>query len=349
MTSIINAEIRTRPHANCSMCGAAGKPLHPGIRDHLFGVQGQWNLVRCSNVECGLSWPDPMPIEEDIGKAYQTYYTHASNVAPPNTLIRRLYAKAKTGYLAKKFGYLPHQLSITERLLGAMIRLHPGKCADLDFGAFYLQAHPSARLLEVGCGGGYMLSAMQQLGWQTDGVDFDPVAVQNAKAKGLNVYQGDLVQQQFPASSYDAVVTSHVIEHVYDPLAMLQESYRLLKPGGKLVIVTPNTNSLGHRIYGRDWRGLEPPRHLHLFTSSALRNLCQRAGFEDVIVNTTIRDANGMIVASHYIHHNKPYVMGHPQPLVLHMYGRLMQLFEWGYLKMNREIGEEIALIATKK
>lgn len=57
----------------------------------------------------------------------------------------------------------------------------------------------------------------------------------------------------------------------------------------RFAIAPTYTNSPGHRIYGRDWRGLEPPRHLHLFTSGALRNLCQRAGFDGVIVNTTIR------------------------------------------------------------
>ena len=138
------------------------------------------------------------------------------------------------------------------------------------------------RLLEVGCGGGDSLALLQELGWDAEGVDFDPEAVANARAKGLRVRQGDLAGQGYPSSSFDAVIASHVIEHVPDPEALLVEALRVLRPGGTLVLYTPNAASLGRRHYREDWRGLEPPRHLHVFTPQALSALTRRAGFAEV-------------------------------------------------------------------
>ena len=75
-------------------------------------------------------------------------------------------------------------------------------------------------------------------------MDFDEKSVRNARSKGLNVHYGDLLAQKFESGIFDAVVMSHLIEHVPSPLSVLQESYRVLKPGGVLVVLTPNTASL---------------------------------------------------------------------------------------------------------
>ena len=90
-------------------------------------------------------------------------------------------------------------------------------------------------------------------------------AVQVARQRGLEVDCGAVEDQRYPAAAFDAVTLNHVIEHVPDPLATVAECRRLLKPGGRLLMFTPNAGSLAHWMFGRDWRGLEPPRHLHLF------------------------------------------------------------------------------------
>jgi predicted SAM-dependent methyltransferase len=73
---------------------------------------------------------------------------------------------------------------------------------------------------------------------------------------------------------------NHVIEHFHDPIDALRISHRLLKPGGILWIATPNLASLGHAVFRRDWIGLDPPRHLVLFTRSALARALAATGFE---------------------------------------------------------------------
>src|SRR5262249_51863612 len=106
----------------------------------------------------------------------------------------------------------------------------------------------------------------------------------------LEVRQGSLEEQNFPPQSFNAVTMSHVIEHVHEPLKMLQECHRILKPGGMLVAVTPNVSSTGHKLFRSAWFPLEPPRHLHLFTPQSLKRLGHEAGFTTVEVKTSTRD-----------------------------------------------------------
>src|SRR2546429_421611 len=69
-------QIRSRPCPDCYVCGGRGTLLYEDLNDRLFGAPGVWNVKRCPNPACGLLWLDPMPDEEDIGKAYAEYYTH---------------------------------------------------------------------------------------------------------------------------------------------------------------------------------------------------------------------------------------------------------------------------------
>ena len=113
-----------------------------------------------------------------------------------------------------------------------------------------------------------------------EGVDFDARAIHRAKAKfGLELHVGDLKSAGFQGAYFDAITLSHVLEHVPDPIALLVEVRRLLRPGGRMIVTTPNPASLGHQLYRSHWFGLDAPRHLWLFTLSALQRLGTQAGF----------------------------------------------------------------------
>ena len=62
-------------------------------------------MKKCPGPGCGLVWLDPMPLEEDIGKAYETYYTHQGKPIPPDTWLRRIYPYVQAAYLARRYGY----------------------------------------------------------------------------------------------------------------------------------------------------------------------------------------------------------------------------------------------------
>ena len=349
MDVLADKTIRTAPCPHCYVCGSPGHLLYNELKDRLFDASGIWSLRACTNDKCGLLWLDPMPIADDIHKAYETYYTHVNFAARRLSAPRRIARDLGEGYLARRYGYRDQTLSRWYRTLGWLMNLHPGAMANLDFSVFYLAAKNHGRLLEVGFGSGAMLQSMQGRGWVVEGVDVDPAAVKNASDKGLQVHLGKLEDLRLPANSYDAIAMSHVIEHVTEPSELLKECYRLLKPGGTVVVITPNIKSWGHRLYASNWLALDPPRHLHIFSSRSLCVLAQQSGIRIESLTTTIRDANGLFIASDAIRKTGKYQMGSQASSRLTYYwARALLHLEWLLMHFRRGYGEEIVLIGSK-
>jgi SAM-dependent methyltransferase len=139
---------------------------------------------------------------------------------------------------------------------------------------------PPGVVLDVGCATGQFLQAMGQHGWQTAGVELSDYAANYARdVAGLDVRTGTLEEVELPSDSYDVVTLWDVFEHVLDPKATLAEIGRVLKPGGWVVIHTPNPTCLEAKLFGANWIGWERPRHLHLYTPQVLSNYLREAGF----------------------------------------------------------------------
>ncbi|MGD1026978.1 class I SAM-dependent methyltransferase [Candidatus Binatus soli] len=289
-------EIRSRPCPECCLCGAGGKPLYEGLTDRVANAPGQWNLKRCPNPECGLLWLDPMPLEEDIAMAYEGYFTHAApedaaDASPPAApgAGHRAAELCRSAYRAWRFNCGDDTGKPLRWLFALPILLSRIECDALDIPLRYLAVSQKGRMLDVGCGDGYALNMAQELGWNTEGVDFDAQAVDAARRKGLSVRLGSLAAQRYPDESFDLVLMNHVIEHLHDPLGTLREIRRVLAVGGTLAVTTPNAESWGHRHFGPSWLGLHPPQHLQIFTGNGLATLARRAGFVQSAVSSTLR------------------------------------------------------------
>ena len=331
----------------CSLCGGRGELLYQNLRDKLFKSPGSWNIRRCSNTNCETVWLDPAPPETEIARYYSSYYTHQDEQEDPPGFARLLYSRAKNAYLATKYGYQPSRSTMLNRFIADIVALRPAWREAFGFSVFYLNSVPDGKLLELGCGSGAMLKAMEERGWQVQGVDFDPVAAKVARARGLTVHQGTLWQQRYLDDTFDAVTASHFIEHVYDPVELLRECKRILKPEGLLVLITPNARSLGHRIYGRDWRGLEPPRHLRIFTSSSLASAIRRAGFRAHEFHTSVR-GRGNFLASIQLRRSKLSVDDISYKIWDRFLAEMMVVVEELKWICSPDLGEEIVLIARK-
>ncbi|TAK86015.1 MAG: class I SAM-dependent methyltransferase [Betaproteobacteria bacterium] len=281
MTS--TAAMRTRQVDACILCGTAGRMLHQGLHDRLFGIPGTWSIRKCGAPDCGLLWLDPAPVEDDVGKPYATYYTHDAS-GDARRSLKAIFVRN----IVRCLNLLLLPLGIRrKRFLASTI---------------YLAGMKPGRLLDVGCGDGAVLDRLRGMGWQVEGVEVDPKAVESARRDlGLSVRQGTLAQAAFAADTFDAVVLSHVIEHVHDPVALLRECRRILNRGGCLVLVTPNAASFGHAWFGEHWLHLDPPRHLHLFTLSALRRAALAAGISRVEAFTTPAQAESTFIDSEAI------------------------------------------------
>lgn len=269
----------------CPVCrSSARKLLYDDLQDRVFFcAPGRWTLYRCSN--CGTGYLDPRPTPESIGMAYQNYFTHqiddgqGGDHLEPVRRWRRAFAN---GYKNKRFGV---KRQPSNPLGFWIVQLLPKKRAQLEALARHLpKPNLGQRLLDVGCGNGKFLAFATELGWQSEGVDFDANAVQVAREQGLVAHHGSIDTLRDRSEYYDVITLSHVIEHVHDPVTMLSRCRSLLKPGGLLWLETPNLTSAGYARYGQFWRGLEPPRHLALFTWSSMHNALVQAGFSETQV-----------------------------------------------------------------
>ena len=330
---------RSLPVTDCCLCGQPGHQLYEGVTDQLCGVPGAWNFRTCVNPDCSLLWLDPQPVEADIINAYKNYFTHTGRSSHRQRLVQ--YVKA--GYMATKYGYGLESISHWQRFAGRLAYLAVFRRSGLDFLVRHLSALPRGRVLDVGCGDGQILQFMQNLGWTAEGVDFDPIAVENARQKGLRVHAGTLQSLAAPSDSFDALILSHVIEHVHEPGELLRECHRLLKPNGRLIILTPNAASWGHRKFQNCWRDLEPPRHLQIFTLQSLRHLAQQTGFAKITITTTLRNADKILRLSRAF--RQPDSAGN---LGACLAVTALQIAEWFAWKRDPGIGEELDLIAEK-
>ncbi len=277
-----NEGVRVKSLPTCYLCGRPGQILFTALRDRLFSAPGTWTLRYCSRDR--LAWLDPRPIAEDIGKLYAEYVTHAAPQEPVGRWSHLL-GSIRNSILVGAFGY--HFEDVNLALQWVASRIPPLRDA-VGGSVMWLRASDGARLLDIGCGGGHFLARMRDLGWKVVGVEPDEAAVKVARDHfGLDARCATLETAGFEDASFDAVTMHHVIEHMADPIELLRESNRVLKVGGKLVVVTPNMESLGRRWFGKAWLHWDPPRHLLLFSPQSLRRCVEQAGLCVQDVRTT--------------------------------------------------------------
>lgn len=143
-------------------------------------------------------------------------------------------------------------------------------------------------LLDIGCGTGNFLQVAQKAGWQITGTEIASRATSLASQNvGNHILQGDIVDLDLPTSSYDLITNYHVIEHLLDPVAQLQRCHELLAPDGILFIETPNIQSLGSKIKGKNWSHIIPPEHIIYFSPASLKYALEQAGFKQFFVRTS--------------------------------------------------------------
>ena len=139
------------------------------------------------------------------------------------------------------------------------------------------------RLLEIGTGAGFFLKAAVRAGWDGSGLELSSEAAAYARdTLGLDVRQTPAEEMPFEPGSFDAVAMFEVIEHLRDPIAVLRAARRALRPGGVLVVSTPNLNALSHWALGKDWAVFSPLEHLYYFTERTLDRALVKAGFSRV-------------------------------------------------------------------
>jgi 2-polyprenyl-3-methyl-5-hydroxy-6-metoxy-1,4-benzoquinol methylase len=136
-------------------------------------------------------------------------------------------------------------------------------------------------LLEIGCGYGYLLDEARSLFHRRIGTDFSAQAAEIARATGAEVLVGG-IEQVSPDRKFDCIVAIQVIEHVYQPLSFVKQLASHTKPGGYIVVATPDIGGALRRTMGRRWPSFKVPEHVVYFDFQSLSALMHRAGLNNV-------------------------------------------------------------------
>ena len=337
-----NGGVRVVEAAACPLCGASGRVRYSQLRDRSWSAPGTWSFREC--VACGHLWLDPCPVAEEIGRLYASYYTHGVERGSP-LQGDGFWPRCRRGVL-EAYGYRGLAHDSTERFLGQALRFVPPVWEECEEIVHSVTGPPRGRLLDIGCGDGYFLRIMRDLGWTVQGLEPDPKAAAFARAHGLDIIQSPIEAASLAPNAFDVITTSHVIEHVLEPVAFLSVARRVLKPNGILYVFTPNAESWGHAMFGPSWYPLEPPRHLHIFRPRNLVACAERARLQVVDVRTTGR-LHLFFDASVSIRKTGRYRFDDPM-IQASVFDRLFRVTENLLVRVHPYAGEEIVMRCTK-
>ncbi|NJP07488.1 MAG: class I SAM-dependent methyltransferase [Chloroflexaceae bacterium] len=194
-------------------------------------------------------------------------------------------------------------------------------------------------LLDIGAGAGLFLALAQQHGWHVAGVEIAAYGPRYAAQQfGLTIHHGTIDDAHLPAEQFDVVMLQDTIEHVTNPRALLREVHRLLRPGGALIISTPNFHSLGRRLLGSRWALISPAEHVHLFCIETLDHALTSAGFA---VFQLTSDAN--------INPNLIHGGWSPISEAIKMLLQTIRQSSWARLLPRLALGDELHAVAIKR
>lgn len=244
----------------CPVCGS--HRIQPVFKAKDYTVSQEWfPIIACD--DCTLRFTDMVPGEEEIGAYYKSddYISHTETA---KGFINSVYHSVRRRTLLQK---------------KALIRQKTGKT--------------TGNLLDLGCGTGAFLQVMQAAGWMVKGLEPDPGARAIAASRGIDV---SAISAFFhlPQHSFDVITLWHVLEHVHQLHAYVEQFSKLLKPDGLLVIAVPNYTAADAEHYQENWAAYDVPRHLYHFSPAAMRRLMEQHGF-------TVEDTRPMWFDSFYV------------------------------------------------
>lgn len=231
----------------CLVCQANDFTVCFRVRDWAYEIPGEFQLVTCR--VCGHIYQTPRPTPSAVAAFYpENYQPFQRAIAEePRVWIR----------VWRRLQWRTRCLQVT--------RLRRSGC-----------------LLDIGCSTGLFLDAMRRYGdWRLAGIEANARAAQYARdILGLDVFNGQVEDALLPRAAFDVITLWDVLEHLPAPHTALARIREWLADDGWLIVSVPNADSIDARVFGRYWIGLDPPRHMSVFTLTSLRRLLEDAGFE---------------------------------------------------------------------
>lgn len=168
-------------------------------------------------------------------------------------------------------------------------------------------AHTSPRILDIGCGRGNLLKIMEQKGCDCHGIERAEFPMNDFSHK-IHIYRSNFEDTFFEENFFDAVIIWHVLEHITNPILMIEKTARILRTDGILAIAVPNFGSFQARMFRKNWFHLDLPRHVHHFTADVLLRLLKKNEFEIIHKHTFSIEQNLFGFIQSFFNNIMPFV-----------------------------------------
>lgn len=255
----------------CCLCGSEGEAYLESVRNSMAMEMGLFDLVVCQN--CGLVWVNPRPKPERMIEFYpETYWDKVDVVSSSRGLgprLQRWFIRIRLKQIVK----------IVKKFVGQ-----------------------NGKILDVGCGTAEITHIMNSNGFDAIGIDFSSEAAQYAReVYHVHVDTGNFLNFSYEKKSFDCITLFGVLEHMPEPLRVLERCQQLLRSKGVLIVQIPNIESLQFGLFKKRWSGLNPPVHLYQFSPSSLGRMLNEVGLTPVrVYHFSLRDSPSLILRSFF-------------------------------------------------
>lgn len=212
-------------------------------KDRLHGLPGMFNVYECKS--CGLQRTSPRPKPQSMNYYYPDDY---------GPYVDSPFSSGKT------LGFK-----------GILYELFKLNSRELPVKTGYM--------LEIGCSSGNYMEYVRSLGWNVDGIEFSNKAAQIAINKGFNVKIGAIENLGTPDKKYDVIVAWMVMEHLHDPVKVLNNIKKWLKNDGYLVFLVPDTDGAARRIFKNLSFDIQLPTHTFHYNSQSIKTILINSGW----------------------------------------------------------------------
>lgn len=267
---------------DCPLCGSDQKSLLYWDRNRRDSLDISSSYLLCS---CGFVYLDPIP---DF--AALTLWDRIYDPTHPSS--RRAAALRAWQWLMRALDFL----------FDRTVRLHslpdgPGLIGDRR-----------REIIDVGCNAGFRLASFARRGWEIWGVDMSAGSLAIAREHFPNgrFSHGDVCAVDLPEDHFDAIRADAVWEHVEDPIGFARKCFRLLRPGGVLMLYVPNYESLLQKVFGRFNINSWVPFHINFFTEETARRCLLSGGFSNCEMRTNSHTSYLPLTIKQWLNRNRP-------------------------------------------
>ncbi len=244
---------------NCNLCGGSATEIIYNNMTY-WEYPGKFRIVRCR--KCSLVFTSPRPVLSRMEKYYESEMYFGRDVEKKDCI-------------------------------------DDSEGREMHYGPMYeiiLSKKKKGSIFDIGAGTGMLLSKFKDKGWRVSGVELTRGAVNYAKRKyKIKLYQGDFLEKKVN-DTFDVIVLNGALEHLHQPFETLLKARKNLKNKGFVLISIPNSDSLGRKIFGKNWFAWQPPRHLHHFAPKTVSEMLNKAGYKNINISHSYSVQNNYIL-----------------------------------------------------